>query len=146
MTNSPDQIVLVYTAEDGTTYEQPLADLAEAGTLIDPEIGDDLELAGWRFADGDDYVCVDGGLVQNDPALPVFDLDILESDSVDQYTLDEVADLHARICLHPTARARLAGVLDKAEEIVAANGCPEELLDMKALRQTAERTHGKTQA
>lgn len=48
------QIILMYTAPDGTVYERPLTDLPEAGTLIDPETGDDLELTGWRPAADDD--------------------------------------------------------------------------------------------
>lgn len=45
------EIILMYTAPDGTVYEQPLRDLPDAGTLIDPETGDDLELSGWRPSD-----------------------------------------------------------------------------------------------
>lgn len=44
------QIILMYTAPDGTVYEQPLTDITTAGTLIDPETGDDMELTGWRFS------------------------------------------------------------------------------------------------
>lgn len=43
-------IVLVYTDEAGKEYEQPLSDIEESGTLIDPESGDDLSLIGWRHA------------------------------------------------------------------------------------------------
>lgn len=47
--NYPDDIripsnraIAVYYAEDGTQMFQPLSDIAEVGTLIDPESGDDL--------------------------------------------------------------------------------------------------------
>lgn len=44
-----DKITLIYTSESGETYEQPLSDIPNAGTLIDPDTGEDLELTGWRF-------------------------------------------------------------------------------------------------
>lgn len=39
-----DQITLVYRDWAGEQHTQPLADITEAGTLIDPESGDDLSL------------------------------------------------------------------------------------------------------
>lgn len=39
-----DQITLVYRDEAGEQYTQPLADITESGTLIDPRNGSDLEL------------------------------------------------------------------------------------------------------
>ncbi len=44
-----DAVTLVYTDEDGQTHEQPLSDLTTAGTLIDPQNGDDLELHSARI-------------------------------------------------------------------------------------------------
>ena len=41
-------IVLVYHDESGYEYTQPLFDLVDSGTLIDPETDDDLGLVGWR--------------------------------------------------------------------------------------------------
>lgn len=49
---SLDDIDLVYADESGTEYTQSLSELSEAGTLIDPDTGDDLTLVGWRFARG----------------------------------------------------------------------------------------------
>ena len=46
---------LVYQGENGEIYTQPWQDLTEAGTLIDPETGDDLEIIGWTTK-GDDRV------------------------------------------------------------------------------------------
>lgn len=43
------EIALAYVDASGKIYEQPLADIQESGTLIDPESGDDLELTGWRL-------------------------------------------------------------------------------------------------
>ncbi|PDQ35501.1 MAG: hypothetical protein B5766_05395 [Candidatus Lumbricidophila eiseniae] len=48
--NNISQIVLIYKNDDDDTFEQPLSDLQTAGTLTDPETGDDLELIGWKFA------------------------------------------------------------------------------------------------
>lgn len=45
--NDIDGLVLVYQDERGNLYEQPAFDVAEAGTLIDPETGSDLELVGY---------------------------------------------------------------------------------------------------
>ncbi|MCK0441264.1 hypothetical protein MUG78_17840 [Gordonia alkaliphila] len=38
---------LVYVDEGGGHHYQPWGDLTEAGTLIDPENGDDMDLIGW---------------------------------------------------------------------------------------------------
>jgi hypothetical protein len=39
-----DQITLMYRDAEGNQHEQPLQDITTAGTLIDPENGDDLDL------------------------------------------------------------------------------------------------------
>ena len=44
-----DELELIYFNEDGYRFTQPLADIAEAGLLFDPETGDDLELAKVRL-------------------------------------------------------------------------------------------------
>lgn len=41
-------VTLIYSDKDGALYEQPLDDITQSGTLIDPENGDDLDLLGWR--------------------------------------------------------------------------------------------------
>lgn len=46
--NDINALVLVYRSEAGEYYEQPATDLIIAGTLIDPETGDDMDLVGWR--------------------------------------------------------------------------------------------------
>jgi len=38
---------LVYVADNGENHFQPWQDLMSAGTLIDPESGDDMEMVGW---------------------------------------------------------------------------------------------------
>ena len=38
---------LVYKDDEGSKHYQPYADITSAGTLIDPETGDDMELVGW---------------------------------------------------------------------------------------------------
>lgn len=42
---SLDEIALVYRDTRGVEHTQPLADITESGTLIDPHTGDDLELS-----------------------------------------------------------------------------------------------------
>ena len=59
--------------------------------------------------DGDPYVIVRGGLVANDPALPVIDLDVLEADAPSAQDAEyarERADL-----------ARSLGLNDIADEL-----------------------------
>lgn len=41
------KMFLVYKDSDGEFHYQPWQDVAEVGTLIDPETGDDMELIGW---------------------------------------------------------------------------------------------------
>jgi hypothetical protein len=38
---------LVYEDDKGDKHHQPWQDLVEAGTLIDPYSGDDMEMIGW---------------------------------------------------------------------------------------------------
>lgn len=58
---------------------------------------------------GDPYVIVDGGLVQNDPLLPVFDLDVLKAGFI---TDDDI--LYARDLAD---RARAYGLTDLAARV-----------------------------
>lgn len=44
--NSLDAIELIYTDAAGQRHTQPLADVTTAGTLIDADTGDDMELTG----------------------------------------------------------------------------------------------------
>ena len=125
--SNPADIVLIYTDQDGGLREQPLTDVAEVGPLVDSETWRGLDLSGWRFAEGQDYVLVDGGLVQNDPALPVFDLDVLDSDDFDQATVSEVVDLYDRIAAHPAASADWPSALERAADIVREHGAPEDV-------------------
>lgn len=111
--NDTTDITLIYRNLDGEEFEQPLSDLPEAGILIDPESGDDLELLGWKFTRGDSYVVVEGGLVQNSPGLPVFDLDVLDSDPADPGARAEATELQARIMEAPQARLELSTVLGR---------------------------------
>lgn len=72
---------------------------------------------------GDDYVLVEGGLVSNDPALPVYDLDVLDSDCSDEGIADELVWLYERILDHGDHR----------------RGIPQELLDV--LPRIRQRIH-----
>lgn len=40
---------IVYTDEEGCFYDQPLSDLPDVGTLIDPDTGDDMEIIGYKL-------------------------------------------------------------------------------------------------
>lgn len=57
--NNTSHITLIYVSESGEEYTQPLADITDAGTLIDPETGDDMVLIGWEYT----------GPVTGDPTL-----------------------------------------------------------------------------
>lgn len=68
-------------------------------------------------AAGDAFVLVEGGLVQNYPTLPVFDLDVLECIVEDEQTREEVADLAAR--MRETAPAELRFAIERCERWLA---------------------------
>lgn len=38
---------VVYRAESGEYHYQPYTDLVDAGTLIDPDSGEDMPIVGW---------------------------------------------------------------------------------------------------
>lgn len=44
-----DSVHIVYTDEQKRLYEQPLSDLPDSGTLIDPDTGDDMPIVGYRL-------------------------------------------------------------------------------------------------
>lgn len=44
-----DSMHIVYTDEQKRLYEQPLSDLPDVGTLIDPDTGDDMPIVGYRL-------------------------------------------------------------------------------------------------
>ena len=44
-----DSLHIVYTDDKGCLYEQPLNDLPDSGTLIDPDTGDDMEIVGYKL-------------------------------------------------------------------------------------------------
>lgn len=44
-----DSMIIVYTDEKGCLYDQPLSDLTDVGTLIDPDTGDDMEIVGYKL-------------------------------------------------------------------------------------------------
>lgn len=78
-------ITLNYTDAEGDPHHQPLTDIFEVGTLIDPNTDNDMDpydKAKFTSQDEDCFVIVRGGLVQNEPIIPVIDLDILDADVV----------------------------------------------------------------
>lgn len=44
-----DSMLIVYTDEQKRLYDQPLSDLPDVGTLIDPDTGDDMTIVGYRL-------------------------------------------------------------------------------------------------
>ena len=44
----------------------------------------------------DPFVIVEGGMVQNDPTIPVFDLDVFECGTEDDVALEDVRQMMAR--------------------------------------------------
>lgn len=44
-----DSMHIVYTDEQKRLYDQPLSDLPDVGTLIDPDTGDDMEIVGYKL-------------------------------------------------------------------------------------------------
>lgn len=44
-----DSMHIVYTDEKKCLYDQPLSDLPDSGTLIDPDTGDDMEIIGYKL-------------------------------------------------------------------------------------------------
>lgn len=44
-----DSMRIVYTDEQKRLYEQPLSDLPDSGTLIDPDTGDDMPIVGYTL-------------------------------------------------------------------------------------------------
>lgn len=44
-----DSMFIVYTDEQKRLYEQPLNDLPDSGTLIDPDTGDDMPIVGYTL-------------------------------------------------------------------------------------------------
>lgn len=129
--NDLSQIMLQYRAEDGTTYTQPLSDITEAGTLIDPETGDDLELVGWLPAEHQDYVLLKGGIVHSEPFIPVFDVDILDSDIKDTSAIDEILDLRQRLTAHHCAGTDWPTVVDDAEKAIRFDGSDDQVVALE---------------
>ena len=41
---APENVFAIYVDSEGNEYEQPISDITEAGTLIDPETDDDMEI------------------------------------------------------------------------------------------------------
>lgn len=44
-----DSMYIVYTDEQKRLYDQPLSDLPDSGTLIDPDTGDDMPIVGYKL-------------------------------------------------------------------------------------------------
>lgn len=93
----------------------------------------------------DTYILLDGGLVQNNPAAPVFDLGVLDSDLQDESSAADALDLRIRITAHPQARKDLSETIDRATDYVRANGSAETIGQLEELL-AAEQRHRDEQA
>jgi hypothetical protein len=84
---------------------------------------------------GDGYVLVEGGLVQNNPALPVFDLDVLDADSPGGKDAHEALDLYERIIAHPEASEDLGSTLASTANFIRTYGAPDDVLALELREQ-----------
>lgn len=79
------------------------------------------------YRSGDSYIHVDGGIVQNDTILPVFNTDTEDFDLSDPEDRARLRTLVEEIKQHPAARNQLAGYISRYEESLA--DFPEETGD-----------------
>lgn len=89
----------------------------------------------------DGFIIVEGGLVQNDSALPVFDMDVLDSDQSVDDVFEELFSLYERIHTHgdqrrPAPEGLLAYAPDIEERLKQATGenahhLPQMLADVQ---------------
>lgn len=77
----------------------------------------------------DGFVVVEGGLVQNDPSVPVFDLDVLDSDLPAAEVVGEIVDLHERMAAHPQKDA-VDRWIGPVTAFVREHGAPEDVEEM----------------
>ena len=76
---------------------------------------------------GDSYVVVEGGLVRNAPALPMFDLDVLETDTPDTEAASGALALYEQIIDHPAAAVALIDDLRRLADFVRQHGNSEDV-------------------
>lgn len=124
---APENLLAVYHDAAGQEHTQPVSDITEAGTLIDPDTGDDMQIAEVRVTSraGDDYIIVSGGLVQNNPTLPIFDLDILDLEFPDAGAAHEAFSMIEQMHNHPgfdVEETSNAEDLDNLAEFVRSHG------------------------
>lgn len=79
----------------------------------------------------DDYILVDGGLVQNTTTLPVFDLDILSSDNPGTQDVDEVRELRVRLLAHSGAKVAREQEITRMENFIRAYGDHSQVADLE---------------
>ncbi len=96
VTTDTGRVAEVDAQGTGSTVREAVESLL--ASIHDGDDHDWLKRSWGIESEGDSFIIVDGGLVQNEPSLPVFDLDVLSSD-VD--ASDEIADLYERMVAHP---------------------------------------------
>jgi hypothetical protein len=87
-----------------------------------------------------DFIWVEGGLVQNSPSLSVFDLDLIDTDAPDEEAAREALDLYERISAHPRAAVAMARALTDAAEFVRAHGSTADIASIDELEAKRLRT------
>lgn len=70
----------------------------------------------------DDYVLLEGGIVQNNPALPVYNLEVLDADAADDDTAQEALTLFRRMTNHRSVREGWSEAIDRAEAFIRDYG------------------------
>jgi hypothetical protein len=83
----------------------------------------------------ENYVTVEGGLVRNNTALPVFDLDVLDSDLCDEDAGSEALDLYKRIAEHPQASVAMTETLGRTAGFIRAYGSAEDIASIDDLEE-----------
>lgn len=92
----------------------------------------------------DQFVVLRGGLIDNRPALPVFDLDVLSCDVRDDTWVDDLIDLAASIMRHPAAAAVLREDLLRIESHVVRHGTIAQTARLREVWRTARTTDTTT--
>lgn len=93
----------------------------------------------------DDFVVVRGGLVDNVPSLPVFDLDVLESDDPEHgHWVTELLELAESIVRHPGAALALREDLLRIQAHVVRHGDHAQRARLRHIWQVAEKTHNSS--
>lgn len=88
--------------------------------------------------EGDPYILIEGGIVQNDPILPVYNLDILEADVQDPEAVKEAFELYLNIHRNPEAAEHLGHLLNRIATWVRADADKAAIEMLESLEAARE--------